>query len=299
MTLPDLRTLALLVGVARHGSIGAAARAEGLSQQGASERVRAAEALLGVPLLWRGARGSELTAAGQVVVEWSTRLLDVAAETEVALASLREDEQRHLRVAASMTVAEHLLPRWLVRLRATSRTPVEVSMTATNSAGAVAAVLAHRASLGFVEGVEAPRGLAHAEVGSDELVLVCTPDHPLARRRAPLGPDEVAALSLTSREPGSGTREVLEEALGAHGLALSPPAVELTTSTGVREAVLAGSAPAVVSRRTVAGPLASGDLVEVPLRDLALTRTLRAVWLGRRTPPAGPVRDLVAIAAAG
>ncbi|GAA1927027.1 LysR family transcriptional regulator [Nocardioides lentus] len=299
MALPDLRTLALLVGIARHGSIGAAARAEGLSQQGASERVRAAEALLGVPLLWRGARGSELTPAGTVVVEWSTRLLEVAGEVEVALGALRADEQRHLRVAASMTVAEHLLPRWLVRLRSqSSDVPVEVSMTATNSAGAVAAVLGHRADLGFVEGVEAPRGLAWADVGTDELVLVCAPDHPLARRTA-LGAAEVAGLGLTSREQGSGTREVLETALAAHGLSMAPPAVELTTSTALREAVLAGAAPAVVSRRTVAAPLAAGDLVAVPLADLDLTRRLRAVWVGRRTPPAGPVRDLVAIAAAG
>ena len=67
--LPDLDALRLLVGVARRGSIGAAARAVGITQQSASERLRALEAREGLHLLQRGARGSDLTADGVVVVE--------------------------------------------------------------------------------------------------------------------------------------------------------------------------------------------------------------------------------------
>lgn len=301
--VPDLDGLRLLVGIARHASIGGSARAAGISQQAASERVRGMEAQTGLTLVQRGARGSRLTPAGVVVAEWAARLLEVADEIDLAIEGLRAERGRELTVWASMTVAESLVPRWLVVLRrrqqAEGVTPVAVSLTASNSQHVLGAVRDGSAQLGFVEGVEAPSGLRSTSIARDELVLVALAGEPLTRRRAPLLPEEVAALSLTSREPGSGTREVVERALRVHGLSMGDSDVELTTATAVRQAVLAGSAPAFVSRRVVARELDAGDLQVVPTQGLDLTRVFRAVWVGTRTPPAGPVRDLVAIAQAG
>ena len=299
--LPDLDALELLVELSRVGSIGAAARAVGISQQSASERLANTESTIGVPLLHRGARGTSLTAAGTVVVEWAARLLQVAEEVDASIGALRDERGRGLRIAASMTVAEHLLPRWLVALRhqeqAGQLSVPAVSLSATNSAGVLRAVVAGEADLGFVEGAERPSGVASLDVGRDELVLVAGPHDPLARRRTLLGPAQVAALALTSREAGSGTREVVEQALAAHGQRPAPPVVEVTTSAAVRETVRAGGAPAFLSRRAVETDLRSGGLVQVRTSGLALTRTLRAVWVGSATPPAGPVRDLLAVAA--
>ena len=300
--MPDLDGLRLLVGIADHGSIGGTARAGGISQQAASERIRAMEAQTGLTLVQRGARGSRLTPAGAVVAEWATRLLDVADEIEAAIDGLRDDRSRDLTVWASMTVAESLIPRWLVLLRQRQQsegtTPSAVSLHASNSRQVVEAVRGGAAQLGFVEGVDAPGGVRHAAVAGDELILVATPGSPLARRRKPLTPAEVAALPLTNREPGSGTREVLESALALHGLTLGDSVAELTTAAAVRAAVVAGSSPAFLSRRMVARDLDAGHLVAVPTGGLRLDRVFRAVWLGTKQPPAGPVRDLVAIARA-
>ncbi|MFW6775971.1 LysR family transcriptional regulator [Nocardioides sp. CPCC 205120] len=298
--LPDLDGLRLLVGIARHGSIGGTARAAGISQQAASERLRAMEALTGLTLVRRGARGSELTQAGVVVAEWASRLLDVADEVGVAIEGLRGDRGRELSVWASMTIAESLLPRWLVLLRQRQQgeghRPAAVSLTAVNSREVVTGVREGAADVGFVEGVDAPTGVRSVTVAEDDLVLVTSAGSPLARRRTPLTPVEVAGLALTSREHGSGTREVLEIALARHGLAPVEPEVELTTATAVREAVIAGSGPAFLSRRVVARDVESGSLDVVAVRDLDLRRFFRAVWVGSKNPPPGAVRDLVAIA---
>ncbi|GAB3768587.1 molybdate transport repressor ModE-like protein [Nocardioides ginsengisegetis] len=298
--VPDLPALRLLVGVARHGSIGGAAREAGVSQQAASERLRAVEAQVGLTLLQRGARGSQLTSAGVVLVEWAGRLLDVADELDTAIDGLRSARGRDLAVHASMTVAESLVPRWLVLLRqrqvADGHRPTAVSLTAGNSRQVVDAVRRGAAHVGFVEGLDVPAGLRSRTVVRDRLVLVAPPGTPLTRRRSPLEPDEVAELALTGREAGSGTREVVEAALARHRLTGAAPALELTTATAVREAVRAGSAPAFLSRRVVERDLAAGQLVEVPVTGLDLERAFRAVWVGSATPPAGPVRDLVAIA---
>ena len=129
----------------------------------------------------------------------------------------------------------------------------------------------------------------------DELVLVVRPDHPWARRRRGVTADELARTPLVTREHGSGTREFLEAALSGHlghGEAPAGPALELSTSAAVRAAVLAGAAPAVLSRLAVEDDLAGGRLRQVQL-DVDLRRELRAVWVGGRTPPAGAVRDLL------
>ena len=298
--VPDLDGLRLLVAIARGGSIGAAARTLGVTQQSASERLRSVEAQVGLTLVQRGARGSGLTAAGTVLVEWSTRLLDLAEEIDHAIEGLRGDRSRELAVWASMTVAESLLPRWLVLLRerqlAEGLTPTSVGLVAANSDAVLAAVRDQQADLGFVEGSRPPRDLRWTAVSTDELVLVAAAGTPLSRRRAPLTPAEVAGLTLTTREQGSGTRQVVEHALAEHGLSLGGALVELTTGSAVRAAVVAGGPPAFLSRAVVAGDLDAGRLALVPTRDLRLRRTLRAVWAGGRHPPPGPVRELVGIA---
>jgi molybdate transport repressor ModE-like protein len=302
--VPDLTTLELFAAVARYGSIGAAARQAGISQQAASARLRAMEAQVGAVLLDRDPRGSRLTPAGRLVVDWAAPLLTLAGELDTGIASLRRARDAQLRVASSLTVAEHLLPSWLVALRGqyeqAGRAPAEVTLVAANS-GAVATLVSERdADLGFVEGPVPPRGLRSRVVAADRLVVVVRPDHPWARRRSPVRPAELAATPLVEREEGSGTRQALHTALTgrlATGSELAAPALRLTTTTAIRQAVRAGAGPAVLSLLAVREAVAAGLLAVISTGDLDLTRRLRAVWAGPAQPPAGPARDLVAVAA--
>lgn len=294
--LPDLAALQLLVDVAHHGSIGAAGRANGITQQSASERLRAIEAQTGLTLLQRGAGGSTLTEAGVLMVGWAVRVLDVAHEIDESIATLRDDRSHQLRVAASMTVAEHLLPPWLVRLRQQHDTAV--SLTAANSVQVRAAVANGSADIGFVEDGADPGTLASLVVARDELALYAAPDDPWAACSEPLPPQELVTRALTWREQGSGSRRVVEDALAELGLTAASPAVELTTTSAIRSAIRAGSPPAFMSRRATQNDVEAGRLVEVPTLDLDLSRDLTALWVGAGRPPAGPVRDLLAIATA-
>lgn len=278
--VPDLDSLQLLIEVAETGSLGRAATRHGLGQPAVSARLRAMEGLVGFPLVVRGARGSTLTPSGALVVEWARGVLAAAEVLEAGIDSLRSDRAGRLRVAASLTVAEHLLPGWLARLAA-AHPETSVSLTATNSAQVAEEVLAGRADLGFVEGPDLPPGLEEQVVAGDSLVLVVPPGHPWARRRSPVGAAELARTRLVQREPSSGTRTWLERALveatGLAGTDLAPPLLELSTSTAVRSAVEAGAGPAVLSDLAVADDVAAGRLVVVAVRGVDLARTLRAV----------------------
>lgn len=297
--MPELRALELLVLVARTGSLSAAAAALGVSQQAASSRVRTMEALIGEPLLTRTRRGSELTPTGELVVQWAGRVVEAATQLDIGIATLRTDRRGHLSIAASLTIAEHLLPGWLVAVRAEQakrgQDPTEVRMTATNSAQVAALVASGEVDLGFVEGPDAPEGLAHRLVGTDELVVVVGPGHPWAGRSR-ITAAARAATPLVVREAGSGTRTVLDRALA--GLPTAPPALELSSTAAVRSAVAAGAGPAALGAHAVRDDLATGRLVRVAVRGIDLTRRLHAVWQGGARPPEGPARDLVDWAAA-
>ena len=275
--IPDLAALEMLLAVAHAGSLNAASRQLGITQQAASARVRSAEAQAGVALIARTPRGSRLTPEGIVVAEWAARLLAVAAELDAGLAAFRSDHQTRLRVSASLTIAEQLLPGWLVSLQAHARhrgqPAPEVVLTAANSDTVTGRVRAGAADLGFVEGPASPAGLRSGVIGHDELVVVVRPDHAWARRREPLGPGDLAAARIVSREEGSGTRDVLTAALSA---------------------ALAGAGPAVLSELTVAEDIAARRLARVPVAGVNLRRSLRAIWAGGSLPPMGAARDLLA-----
>jgi molybdate transport repressor ModE-like protein len=293
--LPDLASLRLLGDIASLGSIGAAGRRSGISQQSASERLRAIEAQTGLALIQRSPSGSSLTAAGRLLVEWSRPLLEQADQVETALRTLRGDRSRELHVFASMTTAEYLLPRWLVQLHQQRETTV--SLQATNSEAVLVAVRDGRADLGFIEGPADLSGLSSQVVGRDRLVLVARLDDVWARRRSLLLAELMLDRPLTSREPGSGTRQVVEDAFDALGLRPPDAESELTTTSAVLAAVRAGASPAFVSDRAAAGEVNAGRLRILPVGDLDLAREFTAVWLGGSRPPAGPVRDLLGIAA--
>ncbi len=295
----DLTGFDLLLSVTRTGSIGRAAAEHGISQPAASARMRLLEAQLGLALLERSPRGSRLTPAGALVAGWAQAAVDAAAALDVGLVALRHERDSRLRIAASMTVAEYLLPVWLTALRAVDPGAV-VALSAVNSAEVAQAVLADAADIGFIEGPEIPGGLHAEPVGRDRLTLVVAPAHPWARRRSGVPAAELARTPLVSREAGSGTRRFLEEALRAQaGLERVPPAAELSSTTAIKAAVAAGGAgsgPAVLSSLAVAAELSAGTLCAVPVTGVDLTRTLRVVWTaGRRLT--GPARDLYAIAA--
>jgi molybdate transport repressor ModE-like protein len=296
--MPELGAFEVLLAVSRCGSLNGAAREVGVSQQAISARVASLEARTGVQLLTRTAQGSTLTASGVVVAEWADRLLREAADVDAGLAALRHDRRSRLRVSASLTIAEQLLPSWLVSFQAGagSTGSPRVVLTAANTDHVLDDVKHGRADLGFIEGPTVPRGLRSRVVAHDELCLVVSAGHAWSRRSRPVGALELARTPLVTREAGSGTRDsltgALRDALGA-GVEQAAPLFELSTASAVRAAVLAEAAPAVMSRLAVAEDLRTQRLHEVRVAGVDFRRELRAIWLGERVPPVGAARDLL------
>lgn len=295
--LPDLQSLQLLVTVAETGSLGRAAARLLISQPSASARMRTLERRLGLHLLDRSTAGSRLTPAGAVITDWARAVLEQAAALVEGAAALRSRQDSRLHVAASLTIAEELMPGWLVSLR-DSAPDAHVGLTVTNSWGVVEALRRGRCDLGFVEGPRVPDDLHRSAVGRDRLAVVVAPGHPWTHRRSALTGRELADTPLLVREAGSGTRETLERALRPYdGIAV--PVLELGSTAPLRSAAARGLAPAVLSALAVHEDVASGRLVEVEIDPtVPLHRVLHAVWSkGRELPE--PALHLLRVAKHG
>ncbi len=274
---PAVADLLVLLAVAEAGSVSAAARQLGIAQPNASRTLRHLERQLGLSLIDRAARGSNLTSAGSLVLDWAREVVEANDRLVTSAAALHAPRPARLAIAASQTIAEELLPRWLASLRV-ERPGVEVGLTVANSTEV--GRLINGGALGFVESPQLPASIEvpvkSSIVATDRLVVVVCPDHAWARRTRPVSLDELVATPLVVREPGSGTRVSFEQAVGH--LTLAAPAMELASNAAVRVAVSAGAGPAVLSELAVRSAVESGLLRAVMVDQLVIERPLRAVW---------------------
>jgi DNA-binding transcriptional LysR family regulator len=291
---PDLGSLELLTQVANQGGIGAAAKFCGINQPNASRLITSLEKAVGVQLVLRTASGSRLTEAGSLVVEWASPLLAGACILIDGTAALRKTRDSAVVVGASMTIAEHLAPRWLGTLRH-HRPTTRIKLEVRNSDDICRLVMDGTFGLGFVESPHIDPNLSTQEVARDELVVVVAPDHPWALKGRRISREELAETPLVVREAGSGTRSTLDCAL--EDLSQCDPALELSSNSAVRAAAVAGIGPAALSSLAVANDILTGQLVPVTVDGVNLSRKLHVIWRGPRIL-SGPARDLVGIACA-
>lgn len=253
----SLRQLEVFVATARAGSTRAAADRIARSQSAASSALADLEAALGTPLFDRVRRRLVINENGRAFLAKATALLDKAAEAQQVF---RGAHAAPLRIAASLTIGEVLLPEIVARWKAVHRTsPVQLQIG--NTSEVIAAVVAFSADIGFIEGPQTHPDLLLQPWLTDEMVVVAAAAHPLARaRRIDLQKLRDAAWAL--REPGSGTREAVDRWLHEH-LGPVEVAFEFGSTEAIKRLITAGAAISCMSRHAISASLADGTLVEL------------------------------------
>ncbi|MBS1881003.1 MAG: LysR family transcriptional regulator [Actinobacteria bacterium] len=265
------RDLAAFVAAVETGTVQGAAEVLDLTQSAATKRIQALERRLGVELLVRGRAGVRASAEGQALYSEARRALDALASAEQTVAMSRAAQP--LKIAASHTVGEALLPAWLAEFRR-SAPDVHPQVDVLNSPGVIATIRAQEAEVGFVEGLDSLTGLESKAVIRDEIVVAVGTGHRWARRRA-IRPAELSGQPFVSRESRSGTRAVAEARLAEVGIRLEPD-LSLASLEAVKRSLAAGGFT-LISRLALEPETAAGLLVAVPIRDLKIERSLIAV----------------------
>lgn len=254
-----------------------------ISQPAVSRHIGELESRYRVPLFVRRGSRLELTAAGQVLLEAAGRISDDYRRLEYEMSLCANQAEGELRLGASTTIAQYLLPP----ARFTARFPgVRVSVLSGNSGQIERALADREIDLGMVESVSRRQGLHYTLFRPDELVLVARPGGRFARTES-VTPEALCRIPLVLREDGSGTLEVIAAALAGVGLRLSQleVAMRLGTTEGIKSFVRNSDAMALVSVISVVDELRSGALRIVDIEGLALTRDFSFVHLAAEPAP--------------
>jgi molybdate transport repressor ModE-like protein len=284
----NLNQLRVFQAVCEAGSITAAARSLRISQPAASKQLAELETSLGVPLVDRLPRGIRATAVGTVLSRHARRLFQEEKDAERALANLLGLERGRLAVGASTTIGNYLVPQLFGTLHK-KHPNVTLELEIGNTAQIQQQLLEGRLDVGLTEGRVGADALEIAVFAHDEMVLIVAPNHPLLSSRergAGVSNRQLERLPFVVRERGSGTRDVVEDALRRRGLSLKP-VMSLGSTEAVKNAVANGLGAAIVSRLTVELELSSGRLAALPVGDLSIQRALHLLTLeGKQQSPA-------------
>ncbi len=280
--LPHLDTFSK---AAELGSFTAAGRELGITQAAVSQRVQALERSLGVSLFERKGGRVSLTESGTRLYEYAQRILDLHREARVTVTGAELPVEGELLLAASSIPGEHLLPAALSIFR--SRHPgISVRASVEDSMAVLGDVESGRVQLGLVGRQIEKAHLLFRPFASDELTLIVCKDD-LWKRRRKVRLVDVLRRPVILREPDSGSRWCLEQALLRVGCSVDDLNVELElgSNEAIKEAVLTGTGIAVLSRFAVQRELDEGRLHSVKIDDLELSRRLYVVSDSRRALP--------------
>ena len=294
------RRLAVFAAVARVQSFSRAAETMHLSQPAVSQQVAAMEAELGVQLFERSRRGVRLTSAGTALLAHAEALLREMAETRRAVTAASAAIGGSLAVGASLTIGEYVLPATLARF-GRLHPHVRLRSEVGNSAQVVRRLVDGTLDIGFVEGDLAVTGVVLRPFRRDELVVVAAASHRWADlTEVPL--DELLREPFVLREPGSGTRQVMERRLQHAGVDPGSLHVvlEQTGTEAIKAAVESGLGVSVLSRATVAKELLLDTLMARPVRGVPMFRDMSEVHVTGRAlmPSARELLKLVRATAA-
>ncbi|MGH9602348.1 MAG: LysR family transcriptional regulator [Terriglobales bacterium] len=270
----DLFLLETFVTVAREGSFSRAAARLHRTQPAISQAVRKLERELGEPLLDRSSRDGTLTDAGQLLLEYSERLLNLRSEAFNALSELRQWQAGKLTIAANEFTCQYLLPvldefRRLYPL-------IKVTVQRSLASGISELIRQHSVEFGVLSFHPDDPLLRSIVVYRDRLAFVAHPRHPLASAKQ-AGIRQLGAESFVAHNVTSSYRTRVLQAFRRHKTPLNMP-VELPTIEAIKKFVALGNGVALVPGICVEAEVERGELVQIPIRELRLERRLRLVY---------------------
>ena len=261
--------------VAQLGSFTKAAAQLDISQPAVSIQVRELESSLGATLLNRMRSGVVPTDTGAIVYDYTRRIFSLADELTYAIQDVTGLQSGRLTIGSSSTPGEYILPLAIGAFR--ERYPgVDVSLSITNTQSIVSRILSRELDLGMAGAPIDINGLISFTYVNDEVVVICSPTHPLARK-ARVTLDDIAAQPFLMREKGSATRHAAEESLASQGCK-AHVAMELGSNEAIKRAAAAGLGLGALSKFSVGPDVAAGYLKVLIIQGWKCERPLTVFY---------------------
>jgi DNA-binding transcriptional LysR family regulator len=287
----QLQDLGTFVTVATERSFSVAAKKLHRTQPAVSQAIRRLEEELGERLFDRSSRNGALTESGRLLLDYANRLLRLATDAEEAVRELQQVRRGRVVIGANEAAVHTLLPYLETFAQQHPQAVVEVRRIPSRQ---MATEILNRAvDCGVLTFQPAGRGLQAIPLGSDELVMLAHPSHPLAGRRR-VSIEEVGRETVIAHNDPSPARE---RVLRAYERRHTPINIQISLPSldGIKRAVERGIGVAVLPRRCALTEIALGQLVAVKVPELSSARQIRLVYRrgGELSHAAGAFLDIV------
>jgi len=270
----DLFQLETFLAVAEERSFSRAAARLNRTQPAVSQTIAKLETELGETLLDRSSRDGTVTAAGEILLDYARKLLNLRGEATGALAELRTLHRGRLSLAANEYTCLYLLP--LLHQFRRQHPFIKITVQRSLASRIPDEVLMHAVEIGVLSFKPNDPQIKSVMVYRDQLALVVNPGHALARQKS-VSIRELGTLNFVAHNVPSPQRQKVIEAFQRHRTPLQM-GVELPSIEAVKRFVEMGNGVALVPGLTVEREVAAGSLVRIEVNDLQIERRLRLVY---------------------
>lgn len=283
----SLYKLEIFVTVAKEGSFSRAARRLFMTQPAVSQHIQDLERQLGTSLFERLPRGVELTMSGNILYDYTNRILRLVAEAENAVTDVSNIESGTINIGATPGVSNYLLFDW-VRGFTEAYPRLSVSLHTDITSQIVAAIAGRKIDLGFIEGELDSidmNGLGSLVLEPIPMYVVVNGNHDWTGRDT-IAVTELDNVPFITRQKGSRTRVWIDRTLGEH--AVKPRIVaELDSPEAIKQAVLSDLGVSILPQYAIKREAEDGVLRALTVENVALQRNLKLIW--DRSSPFSPL----------
>ena len=243
-----------------------------ISQPAVTKHIKELESQFNLALFDRNGNKVSLSTAGEVLLKHTEDIMEIYRQIEFDLNQFNQEFKGVLHIGSSTSITQYILPPLLARFH-TIHQDVKVELLSGNSEQIEQALLNKSIELGVVEGKSKKREIHYTPFLRDEIVLVCSNKNSLVKKEE-ISPKELKNIPLLLREPGSGTLEVITNALKQKGIRLADLKVEmqLGSTEAIKSYLQHSDCMAFVSLHAIFKELQSGKLKIIEIKKLPIPR---------------------------
>lgn len=246
-----------------------------ISQPAVTKHIKELERQLGIALFYRKGNKNYLTDAGEIVYKYNKQAVKIYSEMDFALGELKDEHKGILRIGASSTIAQYVIPKVLARYH--KRYPqIQLSLFNGNSFEIEQKLIDSKIDVALVENNSSQQNLKYSTFLSDEIICV-TSSGSIYGKQGSIDIKDLQQIPMVLREYGSGTLEVIEDKLIEKSVSLKDFNVflHLGSTESIKRFLLDFEGIALVSELAVEQELQFKMLKKIPVKDLRIVRNLR------------------------
>jgi DNA-binding transcriptional LysR family regulator len=227
----------------------------------------------------RVGRSVELTKAGEIYYKYARKIIDLRGEAQQVLDSYLGLLRGRLTIGASTIPGVYLVPKIVAGFHK-EFTAIGTEVQIADSGDIITEVSEGRLEIGFVGRKPGGKVLAAKPLVSDNLVVAVPPGHKWEKKDS-VSVNELKGEPFLLREPGSGTRAALEDALSKQRVSLEKEfnvVAELGSTEAIKQGIREGLGVSVISDIAVAADCDNCRLKTLSVKEFSITRKFYCIY---------------------